>query len=214
MDAQFIAFLSFTAILVATPGSTTAVVVRNALIGGRQAGLAAAAGAATANASHATAAGLGLAVVFSRWPLAMTLLTFAGAAYLAWLGLRSVYRVLKHPDGGLVLAPSGTAGGIDTKSDHAGSFRQGLTVNLLNPAIAAFYLVVVPSFLRTGAPRWYFGLLAGAHIVMAFLCHGAWAVALEQLRRWFHPPLARRMLEGATGAALIALAIRVLVGGS
>lgn len=209
VDTQFLTFLSFTALLVVTPGATTAVVVQNALVGGRQAGLAAAVGAALANTSHAAAAGFGLAVVFSRWPWAMTVLRLSGASYLAWLGLRSVYRVIKHQDGGVRFGPGG-ATSADERS-QAGSFRQGLTVNLLNPAIATFYLVVVPSFLRPGAPRWYFALFAAAHILMALFCHGAWAIALDQLRRWFRPPIARRLLEGATGAALIALAIRVLI---
>jgi threonine/homoserine/homoserine lactone efflux protein len=209
VDPQLIAYLSFTAVLVLTPGSTTAVVVRNALAGGRKAGLAAALGAAMGNTSHATAAGLGLAVVFSRWPWMMTLLTLAGAAYLAWLGARSLHRVVKHPDGGLrMIEGDGRSHPIP---EHAGSFRQGLAVNLLNPAIATFYLVVLPSFLRAGAPRWYFAALAAVHIGMAFVCHGAWAMALDQLRRWFRPPIARRTLEAATGVALIALAIRVLM---
>ena len=207
MDPQFLAYLSFTAILVLTPGSTTAVVVRNALAGGTKAGLAAAVGAAVGNTSHATAAGLGLAVVFSRSPWALTAIRFAGAAFLAWLGMRSVYRVWRHADGGIpLLTESSTA---DTRSHH-GSFRQGLAVNLLNPAIATFYLVVLPSFLRAGAPRSYFALLAAVHIVMALICHGAWVIAFEQLRRLLRPAAARRALEAATGLALIALALRVI----
>ena len=204
-----IAYLSFTFVLVVTPGSTTAVIVRNTLRGGRSAGLAAAAGAAVGNLSHATAAGLGLAVVFARWPTALTAIRVGGAAYLTWLGLQSVYRALTERDGGLQML--GTVRTEGEKSASTGSFRQGLTVNLLSPAIVAFYLIVVPSFLPPSAPRWYFALLAAVHIAMAFTCHGVWAVALDSLRRWFRPPLARRALEGATGIALLALAVRVLM---
>lgn len=212
MDPLLVAYLAFTFILVITPGSTTAVVVRNTLSGGRSAGLAAAAGAAVGNTSHATAAGLGLAVVFARWPLALTMLRVAGALYLAWLGAVSMYRVARHADGGMrMVAPDlgETRATLETK----GSFRQGLTVNLLNPAIATFYLIVVPSFLPAGAPRWYFAVLAAMHVALAFTCHGVWAVALDKIRRLFRPPLARRILEGATGLALLGLAIRVLVQG-
>lgn len=207
MDSQFIAYLTFTAILVLTPGSTTAVVVRNALSGGRSAGLAAAIGAAVGNTSHAAAAGLGLAVVFARLPWAMTGLSVAGAAFLAWLGARSLYNVFRYADGGLrIFEREGSE-----PSRRGGSFRQGVAVNLLNPAVVTFYLVVLPSFLTPDAPRWSFAALAAAHIAMAFLCHGAWAVALDQLRRTFQPPAARRILEAATGIALLLLAVRVLV---
>ena len=204
------AYLAFTAVLVLTPGSTTAVIVRNTLRGGRVAGFAAAAGAALANTSHATAAGLGLAVLFTRWPVGMTMLRVAGGCYLSWLGCRSLYRVIKHADGGLSPEAVGRPE-PGSPSVHAGSLKQGLAVNLLNPAIATFYLVVLPSFIPDPAPRWHFATLAFIHIAMAFLCHGAWALALDQLRRAFHAPIARRILEGATGVALIALAVRVLV---
>lgn len=204
-----IAFLTFTFILVITPGSTTAVVVRNTLSGGRAAGLAAAAGAAVGNTSHATAAGLGLAIVFARWPLALTLLRVAGASYLAWLGLVSVYRVTRHADGGVRLIASGE-GPLRAAEQRRSSFRQGFAVNLLNPAIATFYLIVVPSFLPADASRWHFAALAALHVAIAFTCHGVWAVGLDRLRQLFRPPMARRLLEATTGFALLALAARVL----
>lgn len=210
MDPLLAAYLAFTAVLVLTPGSTTAVIVRNTLHGGRIAGFAAAAGAALANTSHATLAGLGLAVVFTRWPLGMTVLRVAGGCYLSWLGCRSLYRVVKHADGGLRLDGMARTDAASVTA-HAGSLRQGLAVNLLNPAIATFYLVVLPSFIPDGAPRWRFAVLAFIHVAMAFACHGAWALALDQLRRLFRAPIARRLLEGATGVALIALAVRVLM---
>ena len=209
MDPLFIAYVSFTAVLVLTPGSTTAVIVRNTLMGGRLAGFKAAMGAAIGNTSHATAAGLGLAVVFTRWPMAMSALRVCGAIYLGWLGVRSVYRVVKHPDGGLQLL-NPAEGDAGTRHERGTSFRQGLAVNLLNPAIATFYLVVVPSFLPAGAPSWYFAGLAAVHVAMAFVCHGLWAIALDRVRRLLTRPAARRWLEGATGVALIALAIHVL----
>jgi threonine/homoserine/homoserine lactone efflux protein len=203
-----LAYLTFTFILVVTPGSTTAVVIRATLAGGRAAGLAAAAGAATGNTSHATAAGLGLAVVFARWPLALAALRIGGALYLAWLGALSVIGAVRHADGGMrVLDAEAEPNRLEGRK---GSFRQGLMVNLLNPSIATFYLVVVPTFIPAGAPRWYFAALALLHIAMAFVCHAVWATALDKLRQFFRRPLARRTLEGVTGIALIALAIKIL----
>jgi threonine/homoserine/homoserine lactone efflux protein len=46
---------------------------------------------------------------------------------------------------------------------------------------------------------------------MAFACHSLWAVGLDRLRRLFRPPLARRLLEAATGIALAALALLVAI---
>jgi threonine/homoserine/homoserine lactone efflux protein len=210
VDPLLLAYLTFTTILVVTPGSTTAVVVRNTLMGGRAAGLAAAAGAAVGNTSHATAAGLGLAVVFARWPSALTLIRLGGALYLGWLGAMSVYRGVTEADGGLRLSdPTGTNGTV--RDVHAGSFRQGLLVNLMNPTIITFYLVVVPTFLPSGATTSYFVGLAAYHVGLALVCHSVWALGLDRLRPVFHAPRPRRVLEGATGVALLGLAARVLM---
>jgi threonine/homoserine/homoserine lactone efflux protein len=201
-----VSYLLFTFALVATPGSTTAVVVRNTLTGGRAAGLATAAGAALGNTSHATAAGLGLALMLARWPAAFAVVRIGGGAYLAWLGLASLFRVIKHSDGGL---PLPAADGRAADPQRGRSFKQGLTVNLLNPAIVTFYLVVVPSFLPQGASRWSFVALAAIHVAMAFACHGVWAIAFDRVRRLFHRPVARRTLEAVSGIALVGLALRV-----
>jgi threonine/homoserine/homoserine lactone efflux protein len=184
--------------------------VRNTLAGGRAAGFAAAAGAAVGNTSQATAAGLGLAVLFARFPSAIVVLRVLGAAYLAWLGATSIWRVMIGGDSRLRVLATGEGGHISPFPDS--SFRQGLTVNLLNPAISTFYLVVVPSFLPAGAPRWYYAVLASMHIAIAFTCHGVWAVAFDRLRDFFRASaLPRRALEAVTGLALIGLAARVLV---
>lgn len=207
VDSLFIAYLSFTTVLVITPGSTTAVVVRNTLHGGRWAGVSAAIGAALGNLSHAILAGLGLSVVFHRWPLAMVVLRTVGGLYLGWLGARSLFHAIRHPGGALQMASDET---VRADRDARGSIRQGLVVNLLNPAIATFYLVVLPSFMPPTASRWHFAMLACIHIGLALLCHGMWAVALDRVRRLFRLELTRRLLEVATGAALVWLAARVV----
>lgn len=205
---MLLSYILVTLALVATPGSTTAVVVRNTLAGGRAAGLATAAGAALGNTSQATAAGLGLALLLARWPAALAVVRIGGGLYLASMGIVSVWRAIRHADGGVPL-PSADAGGGDAQRSR--SFAQGLTVNLLNPSITTFYLVIVPTFLPSGSSRGYFIGLAAIHVVMAFVFHGVWAVAFDRVRRLFRRPAARRTLEAISGVALIGLALRVLL---
>ena len=209
MDSQFAAYLTFAFLFAVTPGGTTALVVRNTLGGGRRAGLATAAGAASANGSYAAATGLGLAVVLARWPSAFELLRIGGACYLGWLGGQSVWRAVHRPDGGVLMLSD--ADSAERPRTLRPSYRQGLTFNLLNPSIAGFYLTIVPSFLPANAPPARFALLAGSHVVMAFTCHAAWAVALHRVRRLMTEPWKRRALEAATGLALLGLAVRLLL---
>ncbi|MEW6320836.1 MAG: LysE family translocator [Acidobacteriota bacterium] len=205
IDPLLAAYVTFTILFVVTPGATTALVIRNTLAGGPAAGLAAAAGAAVGNASHATAAGLGMAILLARWPAALQGLRVAGAVYLAWLGLVSVGRMLGRGRSGAALDVATAAPGR-----HA-SVREGITVNLLNPAIPSFYLAVVTSFVPAHAPMWYFAGLAAFHVGTAFLVHSLWALAFGRLRAVFRHPTAQRTLEGLTGLALLALAARVLM---
>lgn len=208
LDASFLAYLSFTFVLVITPGSTTAVVVRNTLEGGRRAGYATAIGAALANATIATACGLGLSVLIAFWPGSLAAIKIAGAVFLAFLGLSSLGRAWQLADGGIRM--SADAGSAPPRANAAAYVGDGLAINLLSPVIISFYLSVVPAFIPAGASRIYYPLLASSHVGMAFLCHSAWATGLDVMRRWFVAPWTRRALQVATGLALIGLSIRVL----
>ena len=208
LDPSFLAYLSFTFILVVTPGSTTAVVVRNTLEGGRRAGYATALGAALANISIATACGLGVSVLIAYWPGSVEAMRIGGAVFLAWLGVSSLWRAWQQPDGGIRMSLESSA----TQRSSAGAyFGDGLAINLLSPVIISFYLSVVPTFIPAGASRLYYPLLASSHVGLAFLCHSAWATGLDAMRRWFIEPWTRRLLQTLTGLALIGLAARVIL---
>ena len=208
IDASYAAFFTFTFILVVTPGSTTAVVVRNTLEGGRRAGYLTALGAAAANTCIAIACGLGLSLLIAVWPGSLDAIKIGGALFLAWLGATSLWRAWRQPDGGIRLSLDPNAA---PARSHAGAyFGDGLAINLLSPVIISYYLSVVPSFIPAGASRFYYTGLAATHVSLAMFCHAMWATALDFMRRWFVQPLRRRLLQMLTGLALIALAIKVI----
>jgi threonine/homoserine/homoserine lactone efflux protein len=211
IDEQLAAYLVFTTLLVLTPGSATAVVERNVLDGGRRQGMAAAMGAAAGNTTYATLSAFGLAAVFARVPSAYLVLRVSGTTYLAWLGARSLWGAWRRDPARLpgALEPHGTTG---ARAPTTG-FAQGLANNLINPAIATFYLAVVPSFLHDPAMlSSRYVLYAVLHITMAFTYHSCWVWALHAMRSFWSQPNARRVLETLTGVALLALAARVARG--
>ena len=206
--SSYIAFFWLTLILVVTPGSTTAVVVRNTLDGGRRAGYITALGAAAANTAIAIGCGLGLSILIAVWPGSLDAIRIGGALFLGWLGISSLVHAWRRHDGGITLAIDH---GEPRKRSHDGAyFGDGLAINLLSPVIISFYLSVVPSFIPAGASRLYYSGLAATHVSLAMLCHAMWATLLDAMRRWFVQSWKRRLLQAATGTALLALAIRIL----
>jgi threonine/homoserine/homoserine lactone efflux protein len=199
-----VSYVLLTVALVITPGATTAVVVRNTINSGWRLGAATAVGAALGNSTHAAAAGVGLALLFRRWPMALVVLRWAGALYLGGLAISSLRRSI-----------AGESLEARLRSDpgrrsHA-AFSQGLTVNLLNPPIIVFYLVVVPTFVPPGAGLAGFAPLAAIHVTMAFVCHLGWALVFDRLRRFLRRPGPLRVLEAGAGATLLYLAVRTVL---
>jgi threonine/homoserine/homoserine lactone efflux protein len=195
-----LSYISVTFFLVITPGATTAVVIQQTLRHGHRGGAAAALGAALGNTTHALAAGLGLAVILHRWPQASTMLRILGGLYLCFLGAQSLRRAWFRTRSLEVDAVSGRSG-------RGSDMRQGLTVTLLNPSIATFYLAVLPAFLDPSGGFQSFAPLAAIHISMAFSCHLIWALALDSLRHRLATPAGLRVLDAAAGLALLILGL-------
>ncbi len=204
MDLPLASYVPAAFALAITPGATTAVVVRNALDRGWRGGAAAAVGAALANSTYATASGLGVAVLLNHHPGVLSLLRAAGAIYLTWLGVSSLLRAVRGAESFASRVP-GTA-----SSDQRTGFREGVTVNLVNPATLTFYVAVVPTYMPPGSGLAAFATLAGLHVAIAFSCHLGWALTFDRLRALFTTPTPQRVLDGLAAAALFWLAARTL----
>src|SRR6266699_4755543 len=89
-DARYFAWVALSALIIATPGPDTALIIRNALAGGPRASTMSALGVAVGILAWAAAATLGVGVLLERSSTAFTILKLAGAAYLFYLGARSL----------------------------------------------------------------------------------------------------------------------------
>lgn len=198
------------ALLVLSPGPTWAVVTRNAVAYGRGPGVATALGIGVANATHATAAALGLSVVLQRSPAAFDTVRLVGAAYLAALGVRGLWRLVSRrgsrPGTG---AADDRGPGIRT----ATAFAQGVMTNLLHPSVAVFYLSYIPQFIGAGqafVPR--YTLLASVHVALSTGWMSFAAIAVDRLARVFDTPAFARTLEALAAGSLLVLGLALAVG--
>jgi threonine/homoserine/homoserine lactone efflux protein len=207
MDAHFTTFLGVSVLVIIVPGPDMALVMRNALFGGRQSGICTGLGSATGLLvwTLATSAGLAALLIASQ-PLFVAL-KLAGAAYLVYLGVQALWGALRPaghervsaglPGGGRRLAP-------------LVAYRQGVVSNLGNPKIAVFFTSLLPQFLPAGDAAFGGLLLLGlifCSLTLLWLTVYAAAVAKagDVLRR----PSIRRAIEGLTGAVLIGLGLRL-----
>ena len=95
-DARFGAYLAVATLLILTPGPDTALVTRNALLARRRAASFTALGIGVGSLIWALASVFGIAVLLEESAVAFTLLKFVGAAYLGYLGLRSLITSFRH----------------------------------------------------------------------------------------------------------------------
>src|SRR6478609_5361746 len=96
MSLNVWAFTALTVPLVATPGASTAVVLRNSIAGGIRSGVATAVGTNTASICYGLMTAFGVSVALQERPALWIALRVTGTAYLAWLGVRSLHRAVTY----------------------------------------------------------------------------------------------------------------------
>lgn len=196
MDARFLAYLAVMAVLIITPGPDMAMTTRNALAGGRRAGVLTAVGVGVGSLVWALAAVVGVAALLAVSAAAFTMFKLVGGAYLLGLGVLTLLH-LRQPG---PAAPARRRGGRP--------FVQGLLNNLLNPKAAAIFLTLVPQFVATadGWPRLAAMVLAYEVLVIGWLAIYAQLViaARNRIGDRF-----RRAIEAVTGFVLIGLGVRL-----
>lgn len=150
----FSAFLLASLILAVTPGPGVLYIVRRTLVQGRRQGLESVAAVAVGNLGNAFAASFGLAVVFAVSSLVFSVIKYAGALYLVYLGVQ-------------MLRPTVTenADNLPSTAQPARVFRDGFVVAMLNPKTTVFFAAFLPQFLSPHASPMLQSLTLGALFV-------------------------------------------------
>jgi threonine/homoserine/homoserine lactone efflux protein len=204
MLTTLVAFISVSAVVICTPGPDTAVTVRNALAGGRAAGISTAAGVAIGQCVWAVAAGAGLAGLLRASAPAFLAIRAAGAAYLVFLGAHSLRAALARRGGDEALPRPALVIG------PAKGIRQGLLSDLGNPKMAGFFVSLLPQF--TGAGHGSLVGYLGYGFVFCLLTFGwltAYSLFAARARNLLGRSRIRRSLDALTGCVLVGLGIRL-----
>ena len=187
-------FAPVAALLTLAPGPATALVVRNAALGGRRHAFLTTAGNSIGILALGCFAAIGIAAVVATSAHAFTAVKLVGALVLVVLGVQSLRGKREAADE----RPRGTP------------LRDGLLTSLANPKLAAFFVALFPQFVPDGTPVLPAALLMVC-VIVAFdlVWYSLLAYLVARAKRAFVEGPWLRRFERITGAVLIGLGVRL-----
>src|SRR5436305_5753206 len=195
---QFALFFAAAFVLAVTPGPGIFYVAARSLAGGRAEGVASSLGTGLGGMVHVFAGSLGVSAVVLASAELFTALKLIGAAYLIWLGFRTLQSTRR--DAWTVL----NGGSAPPPIGPRRAFREGVLVEALNPKTAAFFLAFVPQFVdpRKGSVALQFMVLGFVSVALNTFADVVVTTAASGIRggALARPILVRRLREGS-GAA-------------
>jgi RhtB (resistance to homoserine/threonine) family protein len=202
MQLDLAPYLVISILLILIPGPDTAVVTKNALLGGRRGGVFAAVGVSLGLAIWTVAAALGIAALLRASAVAFLVLKIAGALYLIWMGVQMLRARGALGADPLDAAPRPRAG--------RKALRQGLLSDLGNPKIAVFFTSFLPQFVhRGGSPFAALLVLGGIFCALTLAWLALYGVLVGHGSNLLRRPAVRLWLDRVTGVILIAFGIRL-----
>lgn len=195
----FLAFLATAGLFACIPGPAMLYTAAQTVARGRLSGLTAVLGLHLGCYVHVIAAAAGLSVLFHAVPWLYMAVKFAGAAYLVWLGFSMFRAKAKGEEVAL---------GLPAKSARR-AFLESVTVEVLNPKTALFFVALLPQFIDPAAslPVWAQFMVLGTIVNIMFtstdlVCVMIAGALVEKLRR---SSRAQLLMRRAGGAVLVGL---------
>jgi threonine/homoserine/homoserine lactone efflux protein len=202
-------FVAAALALLLVPGPAVIYVVARSVEGGRLTGLVSVLGVELGTLLHVVFAAAGLSAIVVSSAAAFSVVKWLGAAYLIWLGLKSIL----GRDGGDEETPSGGEG------NRFRVFSQSVLVQVLNPKVALFFLAFLPQFVDPSrGAAWIQIVVLGATLaILGLFTDGLYALlggtAGEWVRKHSVGAGLRRAGRYVTGGVYIALGAVAAVSG-
>jgi threonine/homoserine/homoserine lactone efflux protein len=200
-------FMTAAIVLLAIPGPAVLYIVARSVDLGRKAGLASCSGVATGGLVHVVAATLGLSALLVSSARAYSVVKYAGAAYLIYLGIK---KLREHP----VAADS--VSHVQPVSLRR-VYTQGVLVEVLNPKVAIFFFAFLPQFVNParGHVALQFFALGLLFIVMGLVSDSLWALTAGSAASWLQRNrIFMRHQQHVSGTVYIGLGLATAASGS
>ena len=190
------AFILASVVLIVIPGPSVLFVIGRSLALGRLGGLLSVVGNALGMVPLVAAVALGVGALVAQSVVIFTIIKFAGALYLVYLGVQAI----RHRAD----AAAAVNGAVATRS-HWRQLGEGFVVGVTNPKTIAFFVAVLPQFVdfTAGSIPLQLFELGVVFIVLALICDSIWALAASAARNWFARSPRRAAHLAATGGVMM-----------
>jgi threonine/homoserine/homoserine lactone efflux protein len=197
-----VTFAPVAGLLTLTPGATTALVVRNALRGGRRHAFLTTSGTSAGVMVWGCCAAAGVAAIVVASSSAFDVIKLVGAVVLVVMGVRSLLGSSHLVSDAALSAPA-------LVSDRR-ALRDGLITSLANPKLAVFFVALFPQFVPRGTPVLPATLaMVGMLVSFDLIWYSVLAALVSRAKRRFVEGRWARRAERLTGAVLVGLGIRL-----
>lgn len=203
--STFLIFIAACMVLLIVPRPAVLYITARSIDQGRIAGMISVLGIHLGTTVHVIAAAVGISALLLASATAFTLVKFAGAAWLIWLGLRRIF-------GG-----NADAAQSPKRETLPRIFWEGVVVNILNPKTALFFLAFLPQFVdpAKGMVAMQILVLGATFIVLGIITDGAYALAAGTAAGWVKArPRFIAMQKYITGGVFVALGLGAALAGN
>lgn len=182
-------------LLIAVPGPSVLFVIGRTLALGRRGGLLSVLGNAAGELVQIAAVALGVGVVLAQSIVLFSVVKFAGAAYLIYLGIQAIRHRGAGPAAADPTRPASTARIL----------REGFVVGATNPKSIVFFVAVLPQFVdySAGGIPFQLATLGALFLLIALVSDSGWAMIAGTARRWFASSPRRIAALGTTGGVMM-----------
>lgn len=196
--ARYLTFIGVMSVMAATPGPANLFAIATGAQKGKAAALIGVLGMNTASLVWFAAAAFGLGALIFAFPQFFHLLAYAGAAYIAWLGLKALMGAFRN---------DGEPGHGAFKLGKS-AFLDGFTVQIANPKAILFFTAVLPPFLDPQRPLpAQLAMFAVAMISMDVIAMASYGLGGAALAARMDEPKFRRGFSVVVGVLLLTAAV-------
>ena len=194
--SHLVAFTLTSWALIVVPGPSVLFTIGRALALGRRAGVTTVAGNTAGAFTQAVAVAFGIGALVERSVMIFTIIKFAGAAYIVYLGIQAIRHRRRL---------AATFEGRLEKKSVARLVADGFLVGVGNPKVVVFFAAMLPQFIdrQAGHVPEQLLVLGALFAGVALLSDSAWALVAGSARAWFGRSPRRLELIGGTGGLVM-----------